>query len=309
MIGLDGRPLRPIAVLPPEVVAAVRAGRSVDLSQLQLFGQGAISLSTQPLIGAPLGVPGILPLTRPLGVPGMFPFARPMMNSTQVEALCYDQVKNHSAELKPEVQELADTIHLNRFDSRLLDQMLRTRPDTFYDDIEALYKILRESKKPASLLTVCIKWMREGAFNGTKTPNKGVDKAAEKYGLDTDAAFGLADCLERRDDPVEDLRKIVTHLDKSNKPSAMAMKMLKDLRDGNSIEECTHAPSVGSYAYKEEMKRASHRSKSRGRDRRERDKSERRQRERSKSRRGSSRDRRGSRRDKSRSRSRSHRRR
>lgn len=312
MIGLDGRPLRPIAVLPPEVVAAIRAGQSVDLSsQLQLGQQlggitpiGLPAFPTGPCLARPMG----LPLVGAVGLPGMLPFARPLsLNTTQVEALAYDHVKNNPAELRPEVQELADTLGLNRFDTRLLDDMLRNRKASFYDDIEALYTILKDSKNPAHLLTICIKWMRDGTFVGTKTPIAGVDKAAQKFGLDTAAAFRLADSLERRDDPVEDLRKICTHLERSNKPSAMAMKLLKDLRDGNCVEECNHAPSIGSYTHKEETMKGAQKDQSKGDkgQKKERDRSQKRQRDKSRSRKKSRSKSRGRRRKSSRSKSRS----
>merc|ERR1712190_631633 len=124
----------------------------------------------------------------------------------------------------------------------------------------------------------CIRWMREGNFNGTKTPIAGVDKAA---------AFRLADSLERREDPVEDLRKICTHLERSSKPSAMAMKLLKDLREGNVVEECTHAPSIGSFAHKQETLANTQKDQSKGDrgQRKERERSQKRQRDKSRSRR------------------------
>merc|ERR1712039_637708 len=122
------------------------------------------------------------------------------------------------------------------------------------------------------------------------TPIVGVDKAAQKFGLDTAAAFRLADSLERREDPVEDLRKICTHLERSNKPSAMAMKLLKDLREGNVVEECTHAPSIGSFAHKQEtFANAQQQGQNKGDrgQRKERDRSQKRQRDKSRSRRKS----------------------
>merc|ERR1712190_491588 len=114
----------------------------------------------------------------------------------------------------------------------------------------------------------------------------------------------------------EDLRKICTHLERSNKPSAMAMKLLKDLREGNVVEECTHAPSIGSFAHKQETLANVQKDQSKGDrgQRKERDRSQKRQRDKSRSRRKSrsksrGRRRKGSSSSSSRKRSRSRRRR
>merc|ERR1711920_675841 len=114
---------------------------------------------------------------------------------------------------------------------------------------------------------VCVHWMREGVFNGVKTPNPDVEKSSVKFGLDAPSACKLAQVLESRDDADECLRRINTHLERSNKPSEMVMKMLKEIKSGNVIDECTHAPSVGSYLHKLEQKEASRKSRSQRRGR------------------------------------------
>ena len=54
-------------------------------------------------------------------------------------------------------------------------------------------------------------------------------------------------------DPEEDFRKICFHLERSNKPSSMAMMMLKDLKSGNVIDgQSTKAPAIGSYLHKQD---------------------------------------------------------
>merc|ERR1719221_1240827 len=123
--------------------------------------------------------------------------------------------------------------------------------------------------------------MAAGVFNGTATPNPEVEKAAKKYGLDAPSACKLAEVLESRDDPDEDLRRVCTHLERSNKPSALIMMMLKQIKAGDAIDEATKTPAIGSYLHKEENKKLAqqqNRSKSRRRS------GSRKQRERSKSR-------------------------
>merc|ERR1719487_2479356 len=97
--------------------------------------------------------------------------------------------------------------------------------------------------------------MAQGTFRGISTPNEEVGKAAKRYKLDNPAACKLADALESRDDPEDDLRKINAHLERSNKPSSMVMKMVKDLKNGREIEDPKYPAAIGSYLHKQEMKK------------------------------------------------------
>merc|ERR1719284_2005064 len=107
--------------------------------------------------------------------------------------------------------------------------------------------------------------MAEGIFNGIKTPNPDVEKIAKKYRLDAPSACKLAEVLESRKDPDDDLRRICSHLERSNKPSSLVMMMLKDIKAGNPITESTKQPAIGSFLHREETKKqARQRSRSRG---------------------------------------------
>merc|ERR1740121_3565767 len=184
---------------------------------------------------------------------------------TQQQALEYEQSKMNSGNIEPEVVELAHHFCLSERHSRLLDEQLKKRNNTYEDDIAAMYEILKGAKNPADLLMVSIRWMSEGIFRGTLTPNPDVEKAAKKYKLDAPSACKLAEVLESRKDPDDDLRKICSHLERSNKPSSLIMMMLKDLKAGNPISECLKQPAIGSYLHREENKKAAQRrSRSRG---------------------------------------------
>lgn len=222
---------------------------------------------------------------------------------TQQQALEYDQAKASSMNVEPEVTELSHHYSLSERHTRMLDEQLKKRNNTYEEDIASMYEILKGAKNPADLLMVCIRWMAEGTFRGVKTPNSDVERAAKKYKLDAPSACKLAEVLESRGDPDDDLRKISKHLERSNKPSALVMKMLKDLKNGNVISDPTHAPALGSYAHLQEQRKQ--RSRSRERKGRSRSPPPRRKnsRKRSRSRRGRSRSRSG-RRARSRSRGR-----
>merc|ERR1719382_1638065 len=164
------------------------------------------------------------------------------VNITQQQALEYDQAKANSTSLEPEVIELAHHYNLTDRHARMLDEQLKKRNNTYEDDIAAMYEILRGAKNPADLLMVSIRWMAEGVFRGTLTPNPDVEKAAKKYKLDAPSACKLAEVLESRQDSHTDLKNICSHLERTNKPSSLVMMMLKDIKAGGQIEQSTKQP-------------------------------------------------------------------
>jgi len=285
----------PVPVMPPPP------------STMPMPLMGGLSMPTLPPLPPPGALPGLLP--PPPGPPlmpprpGMLPpgprpaqdmhrmmtlYQNPELAAdfTQQQALEYEQAKANSMSMEPEVIELAHHYNLSDRHARLLDEQLKKRNNTYDDDVAAMYEILKGAKNPADLLMVSIRWMAEGVFRGTLTPNPDVEKAAKKYKLDAPSACKLAEILEGRDDPDLDLRKICSHLERSNRPSALVMMMLKDLKAGNPVEESTKQPAIGSYLHKEETKEQQRRaSKStRGNSRSRRDRSRSRGRGRSRSR-------------------------
>merc|ERR1740123_2755695 len=193
------------------------------------------------------------------------------VNITQQQAMQYEEEKSKSTKLEPEVIELAHHFNLTDRHARLLDEQLKKRNNTFDDDVAAMYEILKGAKNPADLLMVSIRWMAEGVFRGVKTPNPDVEKIAKKYKLDAPSACKLAEILESRSDPDTDLRKICSHLERSNRPSALVMMMLKDLKAGNPVEESTKQPAIGSYLHKQETSRQGQKDRRRSRSRGRRD--------------------------------------
>lgn len=181
-------------------------------------------------------------------------------------AQAYDHSIAHTIE--PEVTELAHHFKLDERITRDLDQQLKKRSATFDDDIRAIWEILEGARNPAGLLRVKIREMEEGTFRGTATPDRDVEEMAKRFGLDAQASAKLAEVLGKRDDRKKDLRLIGKHLELSNKPSALVMLMLKDLRAGINIKEPEYPAAVGSYAHKRGLKRGDKRSRSRSRTRR-----------------------------------------
>lgn len=189
-------------------------------------------------------------------------------NFTLQAANQYEQVAKSG--IRPEVQELAEHFGLDDRSTRALDSQMRVRQATFEADMEALWEILGSARNPSGLLMVKVREMAEGIFRGFSTPEKNIADFAKQHKLDLHAAAKLAEVLAKRPDPAEDMRKLAGHLERSNKPSALMMLMLKDLRAGLPVKEPEHQAAVGSKAHSRELK--------------ERDRSESRRRKRSRSR-------------------------
>eukprot|EP00930_Biecheleria_cincta_P043243 TRINITY_DN2970_c0_g1_i2.p1 TRINITY_DN2970_c0_g1~~TRINITY_DN2970_c0_g1_i2.p1 ORF type:complete len:455 (+),score=101.12 TRINITY_DN2970_c0_g1_i2:191-1366(+) len=216
-----------------------------------------------PMPGAPLGIrPPLIPGMMPPLIPGMMPMMAQPANFTQQQAQEYDNVKARDTALEPEVIELVHYFKISERHGRMLNEQLKKRNNTYEEDIAAMYEILKGAKNPADLLMVSIRWMERGVFRGTLTPDPAVEKAAKMYKLDAPSACKLAEVLESREDPEGDLRKISEHLAASNKPSSLVMQMLRTLKEGKPIPQCSRAPAIGSYLHKKETQSRQKKSRS-----------------------------------------------
>merc|ERR1711935_1052682 len=178
----------------------------------------------------------------------------------------YEQGANQA--IKPEVQELSEHFGLDDRSTRSLDAQMRVRKQTFEEDMEALWEILASARNPSGLLMVKVREMQEGIFRGFGKPEQEIAEFSKKHNLDVHASNKLAEVLAKRPDRAEDMRKLGIHLERSNKPSALMMLMLKDLRAGLPVKEPEHTASMGSKAHKREIKeRGSSRSRNRKRTR------------------------------------------
>lgn len=176
----------------------------------------------------------------------------------------YEQQK--SSQVEPEITELAQHFNLDERITKDLDTEMKKRNSTFEDDMKALWDILEGARNPAGLLRVKIREMEENTFRGgALTPDREIEEMSAKYKLDAQATAKLSEVLAKREDRRRDLRQISKHLELSNKPSALAMLMLRDLRAGKSIADPEFPAAVGSYAHKRGLRGcARNRSRSRG---------------------------------------------
>merc|ERR1719277_2555985 len=159
--------------------------------------------------------------------------------------------------------EMAHHFNLDDRSTRALDQQMKQRKATFEEDMEALWEILAGARNPSGLLMVKVREMAEGIFRGFSTPEKDVSEFARKFGLEAQASAKLAEVLAKREDPKEDMKKLAKHLERSNKPSALMMLMLRDLRLGKPVKEPEHAAAMGSAVHRKELRQERRRNERR----------------------------------------------
>jgi len=217
---------------------------------------GSASSRLPPGVPPLPGMPGGLP-------PGMDPSAAFAMmqgqggadiasQMTRWAADAYDMARNVG--IAPEIQELADHFAIDERATRALDQEMKKRKDSFDEDLKALWVGLEGARNPSGMLMLKIKDMVNGNFRGISTLlDDKVQEFAKRYRLDAQAAVKLAEVLDKRETPDEDMDKIGKHLERSNKPSALMMMLLKDLRDGKPVKDPEYAAAIGSRAHEKEL--------------------------------------------------------
>mmetsp|Transcript_29115 Transcript_29115/g.53103 ORF Transcript_29115/g.53103 Transcript_29115/m.53103 type:complete len:615 (+) Transcript_29115:130-1974(+) len=179
-------------------------------------------------------------------------------------------------DIDPDVQEFCDRFQIDARMTRILNEELNKRPDTWETDLLALYEVIENARVPAGLLMVKIREMQDGTFVGKPKPDKDVDAFAKRYKLDSTATQRLAEVLAKRGKKEEDLEQVEKHLRVSNKPSALMMMLLGKLRRGEDLGEPEYKAAPGSAMWEKEVRKDMDSGKGRGKgdrdhDRRDRD--------------------------------------
>eukprot|EP00930_Biecheleria_cincta_P054987 TRINITY_DN4135_c0_g1_i3.p1 TRINITY_DN4135_c0_g1~~TRINITY_DN4135_c0_g1_i3.p1 ORF type:complete len:535 (+),score=115.08 TRINITY_DN4135_c0_g1_i3:144-1607(+) len=217
----------------------------------------------------PLG-PGMVPGA--MLAPGMMPPGA--MNEEfmaqlrfQQVAAKFDDAKNN--EVDPQVKELCEYHSLDDRCVQVLDEQMKQRKETFESDMQALWVHLEGAKNPSGKLMMKLKEMRMGVFKGMTALDKTIQEFAKKNRLDAQAAVKLAEAMENRTDLEGDLAKLAKHFERSNKPSSLAMMMLRDLREGKPVKDPEYTAAIGSKIHekevREQLKERKNRSRSRER--------------------------------------------
>lgn len=139
--------------------------------------------------------------------------------------------------IDPDVQELCDNFHIEDRHCHRLNELMKTRRDTFEADMLKLWEKLEDAREPAGLLVVKMKEMEQGTFIGKQKADATLQAMIKRYGLDGTAETRLADILGRYDEAKKKVmyEELDRHLEVSNKPSAMAMLLLRKLSDGTPL--------------------------------------------------------------------------
>mmetsp|Transcript_82732 Transcript_82732/g.184740 ORF Transcript_82732/g.184740 Transcript_82732/m.184740 type:complete len:226 (-) Transcript_82732:66-743(-) len=167
----------------------------------------------------------------------------------------------------PDVQELCEHFHIEDRHTQRLNEIMKKRQDTFEADLLKLWEKLDDAREPAGLLVVKMREMEEGTFIGKQKADKGLTAMVKKYGLDGTAESRLADICSRFDEPKrqEMYDELERHFEVSNRPSAMAMMLLRKLAEGQPLGRVGPV-APGSYLDKKQRDKGD-RDKDRDRDR------------------------------------------
>lgn len=254
--GLSGRPPGPAAALAM-MEHLIKMGSPHDVAQ--------------PRPPVPLALHQMLRNLSPQALAALPQLLRPP-GPQQRETFC---TPDPNAVVLPKVREFCDEFEIGQEKLvRLLDQQIKLRANTADEDLDTLREILKNTRAPPGLLMVKIKEMQEGTFIGSPKNDKDIDELSKTFKLDAQATTKLADViLKCSKDKQRDLKEIRSHLEVSNKPSAVVMMLLGKLRRGEGIGECKHEAAPGSWKW-EQMVRSSRkdagRDRERGRDVRDR---------------------------------------
>lgn len=198
---------------------------------------------------APAPMPGALPDLTSMMASNPLLMGNPLLAMTvmnnqmmlqQHQQLVRPKIPAHEPQtplIDPDVQELCDHFHIEDRHLQRLNEIMKNRQDTFEGDMLKLWEKLEDAREPAGLLVVKMREMEEGTFVGKQKADKGLLALSKKYGLDNTAESRLADILARFDEDKkkEMYEELERHFEVSNRPSAMAMMLLRKLSEGQPL--------------------------------------------------------------------------
>lgn len=207
------------------------------------------------LPGAPIGLNLTVPVLPAVGLTPALPVVDPFgcgaaatVGAAPMQQAIM-QTQDVQETLEPDVLDLQKDFKLDDRITRDLNTQLKKRKQVG-EDVGELYEILEGARNPAGMLRIKIREMETGTYRGTATPDKDIEELAKKFKLDAQASAKLSEVLKTREDRKQDLKQLNKHLELSNKPSSLVMLMLKDLRNGKTVQDPEYPAAVGSYRHK-----------------------------------------------------------
>mmetsp|Transcript_32700 Transcript_32700/g.75651 ORF Transcript_32700/g.75651 Transcript_32700/m.75651 type:complete len:426 (-) Transcript_32700:131-1408(-) len=176
----------------------------------------------------------------------ILPEAKPVKERERDDSSSEPDLHPKHFDIDPDIQQLAYTFKIDAgLTQKLNNIMMSKRMNTWEQDLERLYEILKDAHTPAAMLNLKVKDMQKGTFVGKAKCGPRVRELARKHRLDKGAATKLEEAMSMREAMGKDVEKDIflldEHLTASNKPSALISMKLESLRKGYNVGHCIYS--------------------------------------------------------------------
>lgn len=131
-----------------------------------------------------------------------------------------------SPPIHPEVEALCKKFAIEEKIMRRLDDVMRTREDSFETDLKALYEVCESAKKPSGSLMVKIGELERGCFTGADKLDQCMLTFRSKYKLDDRALARFVEVCHPRSQKLDDIRQMEKYLKNAPNPSQVVIPLL-----------------------------------------------------------------------------------
>ncbi|CAL1134825.1 unnamed protein product [Cladocopium goreaui] len=128
--------------------------------------------------------------------------------------------------IHPEVEALCKKFAIEEKIMRRLDDVMRTREDSFETDLKALYEVCESAKKPSGSLMVKIGELERGCFTGADKLDQCMLTFRSKYKLDDRALARFVEVCHPRSQKLDDIRQMEKYLKNAPNPSQVVIPLL-----------------------------------------------------------------------------------
>ncbi|OLQ01363.1 COP9 signalosome complex subunit 4 [Symbiodinium microadriaticum] len=135
--------------------------------------------------------------------------------------------------IHPEVEALCKKFNIEDKIVRRLDDVMRTREDSFEEDLKALYEVCETAKKPSGSLMVKIGELERGCFTGAGKLDQCMLTFRSKYKLDDRAHARFVEVCHPRAQKLDDIKRLEKYLKGNQNPSQAILPLLTRIeKDG-----------------------------------------------------------------------------
>mmetsp|Transcript_49051 Transcript_49051/g.116772 ORF Transcript_49051/g.116772 Transcript_49051/m.116772 type:complete len:244 (-) Transcript_49051:35-766(-) len=170
--------------------------------------------------------------------------------------------------IHPEVEALCKKFNIEDKIVRRLDDVMRTREDSFEEDLKALYEVCETAKKPSGSLMVKIGELERGCFTGAGKLDQCMLTFRSKYKLDDRAHARFVEVCHPRAQKLDDIKRLEKYLKGNQNPSQAILPLLTRIEKDGRLDSPERNKDKD-----RDRPGGRHRSRSRSRSRRKKDKS------------------------------------